>query len=65
LHRLIYFSAVVGVIHYAWLVKADLKKPLEYAFVLALLILYRVVVWLGSRTAAVAKVGISEVDVRS
>ena len=22
-------------IHYVWLVKADLKKPLEYAFVLA------------------------------
>jgi len=65
LHRLIYFSAAVGVIHYAWLVKADLKKPLEYAFVLALLILYRVIAWLGSRTPGVAKVGISEVDVQS
>ena len=28
LHRLIYFSAAAGVIHYIWLVKADLKKPL-------------------------------------
>jgi methionine sulfoxide reductase heme-binding subunit len=65
LHRLVYFSAAVGVIHYAWLVKADLKKPLEYAFVFALLILYRVIVWLGSRTPGVAKVGISEVDVQS
>ena len=45
LHRLIYFSAAAGVIHYIWLVKADLKKPLEYAFVLGLLLLYRVVVW--------------------
>jgi methionine sulfoxide reductase heme-binding subunit len=27
LHRLIYFSAAIGVIHYIWLVKADLKKP--------------------------------------
>lgn len=45
LHRLIYFSAAAGVIHYIWLVKADLKKPLEYAFVLALLLLYRVVEW--------------------
>src|SRR5437879_9122384 len=34
LHRLIYFSAAAGVIHYIWLVKADLKKPLDYAFVL-------------------------------
>src|SRR5579871_700323 len=45
LHRLIYFSAAAGVIHYIWLVKADLRKPLEYAFVLGLLLLYRVVVW--------------------
>ncbi len=34
LHRLIYFSAMAGVIHYIWLVKADLRKPLEYAAVL-------------------------------
>jgi methionine sulfoxide reductase heme-binding subunit len=45
LHRLIYFSAAAGVIHYIWLVKADLKKPSEYAFVLGVLLLYRVVVW--------------------
>ncbi len=46
LHRLIYFSAMAGVIHYIWLVKADLHKPLEYAFVLSLLLGYRMVVWL-------------------
>ena len=45
LHRLIYFSASAGVIHYIWLVKADLKKPLEYAFVLGMLLMYRVVAW--------------------
>ena len=55
LHRLIYFSATAGVIHYIWLVKADLKKPLEYAAVLAVLMLYRIIVWFGSRTAAAAK----------
>ena len=49
LHRLIYFSAAAGVIHYIWLVKADLKKPLEYAFVLGALLLYRVVVWIVAR----------------
>jgi sulfoxide reductase heme-binding subunit YedZ len=60
LHRLIYLSAVVGVIHYAWLVKADLKKPMEYAFVLALLLLYRVIVWLASRATPVTKINPSE-----
>jgi methionine sulfoxide reductase heme-binding subunit len=46
LHRLIYCSAMAGVIHYVWLVKADLRKPLEYALVLSLLLGYRLVVWL-------------------
>jgi methionine sulfoxide reductase heme-binding subunit len=46
LHRLIYLSATAGVIHYIWLVKADLHKPLEYAFVLSLLLAYRMVVWI-------------------
>lgn len=45
LHRLIYFSAVAGVIHYLWLVKKDLTKPLEYAAVLAVLLGYRLAVW--------------------
>jgi sulfoxide reductase heme-binding subunit YedZ len=49
LHRLIYFSATAGVIHYIWLVKADLKKPLEYAAVLAILLLSRIVTWLIAR----------------
>lgn len=53
LHRLIYFSAAAGVIHYIWLVKADLKKPLEYAAVLGVLLAYRVLVWIfsGARRA--------------
>jgi len=33
------------VIAYWWLVKADVRKPLEYAFVLVLLLSYRAVVW--------------------
>lgn len=60
LHRLIYFSAAAGVIHYIWLVKADLKKPLEYAAVLGALLLYRIAVWIASRTSVVAKVRTSE-----
>lgn len=51
LHRLIYFSAAAGVIHYIWLVKADLKKPLEYAFVLGMLLMYRIVAWVVAQKA--------------
>src|SRR3954471_1802636 len=49
LHRLIYFSAAAGVIHYIWLVKADLKKPLEYAAILGVLLVVRAVSWALSR----------------
>lgn len=56
LHRLIYFSAAAGVIHYIWLVKADLKKPLEYGFVLGILLMYRVVFWFVGRKGAPKRV---------
>lgn len=46
LHRLIYFSAIAGVIHYLWLVKADITRPLQYGVILAVLLAYRLVVWL-------------------
>jgi len=49
LHRLIYASAAAGVIHYLWLVKADLRKPLEYGAVLAALLIYRLIAWSVSR----------------
>jgi len=62
LHRLIYFSATAGVIHYIWLVKADLKKPLEYAAVLAIVLLYRVVALLIARLR-VSRVASSAVPV--
>src|ERR1041384_211779 len=29
LHRFIYASAIAGVIHYLWLVKADIREPVE------------------------------------
>lgn len=41
LHRLVYVVAVVGVIHYWWLVKADVTDPAYYAGVLLLLLSYR------------------------
>ena len=56
LHRLIYLTGILGVIHYLWLVKADLRKPLEYGFALSVLLLYRVVMWAAEKrkNAAVA-----------
>ena len=41
LHRLIYLIAVLGVIHYLWLVKKDLTEPLIYGGILALLLAVR------------------------
>lgn len=52
LHKLIYFSAAAGVIHYIWLVKADLRSPLRYAFVLVALLTYRLVARFASRAKA-------------
>ena len=52
LHRLIYFSAAAGVVHFIWLVKADLRRPLTYGAVLAVLLSYRLVIWLISRIRA-------------
>jgi sulfoxide reductase heme-binding subunit YedZ len=46
LHRLIYFSALAGVIHYYWLVKSDVREPLMYFGIWAVLMLYRLGVWL-------------------
>ncbi len=45
LHRLIYLTALGGVIHYLWLVKADRQRPLIYGGILALLLGYRL--WEG------------------
>jgi methionine sulfoxide reductase heme-binding subunit len=45
LHRLIYVTAILGVIHYWWLVKADIRKPERYAAILAVLLLYRIAYW--------------------
>jgi sulfoxide reductase heme-binding subunit YedZ len=38
LHRLTYVCAVLGVVHYWWLVKADITAPAAYAAVLAILL---------------------------
>ena len=41
LHRLIYVTATCGVVHYLWLVKLDIRRPLTYAAILAVLMSFR------------------------
>jgi sulfoxide reductase heme-binding subunit YedZ len=43
LHRLVYLAAILGVVHFVWRVKADLREPLIFAGVLALLLVVRLV----------------------
>ena len=42
LHQLVYIAATGGVLHFLWLVKADLREPLIYMGLLLLLLLARV-----------------------
>jgi len=42
LHRLVYASALLGALHFIWLVKADLLEPLVYTAVIVSLLAYRV-----------------------
>ena len=51
LHRLAYVATAIGVVHYWWLVKADVREPLFYAVILAVLLAMRLA-W--RRSAAVA-----------
>ena len=49
LHKLVYAAAALAVLHYLWLVKADLREPLLYAAILAVLLGLR---WRWRRGAA-------------
>ena len=54
LHRFIYISAICGVIHYYWLVKSAVLRPLTYGAILAVLLLWRLATkyWPQPRRAA-------------
>jgi len=43
LHRLVYLTAIAGVMHYYWLVKSDIRWPLFYGSIVALLLASRLV----------------------
>jgi sulfoxide reductase heme-binding subunit YedZ len=52
LHRLVYVAGVAGVLHFWWLVKADVREPLLYAIIVGVLLAFRVVWWARTRAAA-------------
>lgn len=42
LHRMVYLAAIAGVVHFFWLVKADLTKPIFWGVIFILLFVLRV-----------------------
>ena len=50
LHRLIYVTAIAAVVHYWWLVKADITRPEIYGAIVAILLGARV--WFSVRRSA-------------
>jgi methionine sulfoxide reductase heme-binding subunit len=46
LHRLVYPIAMLGVLHYWWMVKRDVTEPAIYAGILAILLGYRLIAYL-------------------
>lgn len=54
LHRLIYLTAIAGVIHYYWLVKSDVRLPVFYGVLVVLELGFRVAVRKPSKKAVTA-----------
>ena len=54
LHQAIYLSAVAGVVHFWWLVKADVREPQAYAIVVGALLAFRLAWWARTRKRASA-----------
>ncbi|OLB29855.1 MAG: sulfoxide reductase heme-binding subunit YedZ [Acidobacteria bacterium] len=49
IHRGIYLAAICGVIHYYWKVKSDVRMPLFYGALVAILLLWRLRDWFFKR----------------
>ena len=50
IHRLVYITAIAGVVHYYWLVKSDIRLPVLYGAIVTLLLASRLI---GPRKAHV------------
>jgi len=42
LHKFVYLAAVLVIVHFIWLVKADIRQPLEFGAVVAALLVVRI-----------------------
>lgn len=52
LHRLVYPAALLGALHFLWLVKADVREPLVYLGLLAVLLATRLPGWARRRVSS-------------
>jgi len=55
LHRLTYVAATAAVLHYWWLVKADIRRPEAYAFAVGGLFAFRAWWWFRSTKAPLTR----------
>ena len=53
LHKAIYITGILGVIHYIWRVKSDIRNSLIYAAILVLLLGFRL--WNRFRAVSVVR----------
>lgn len=42
LHRFVYLASLLAVVHYVWLVKSDIRQPLLFGAIVAILLLLRI-----------------------
>ena len=49
IHRLVYVATALAIVHFIWKVKSDLRDPLFYASILAVLLGFRVFWWIGAK----------------
>jgi sulfoxide reductase heme-binding subunit YedZ len=52
---LVYVAAIAGVVHFYWLVKADIRRPVQYGAVLVILLGYRLIALRTQRWPAFQK----------
>jgi sulfoxide reductase heme-binding subunit YedZ len=57
LHRLVYATGVLAVIHYWWLVKSDISRPRNYGIVVVLLLGFRLY-WSRMRATALPRAAV-------
>jgi sulfoxide reductase heme-binding subunit YedZ len=56
LHRFVYLISILGVLHFLWLVKKDIREPMVFAAILAVLLAARLVYRLRRKRATAVSV---------